>query len=127
SKAGDRTSHATFAVALTLQGWGRSSVTRRPSHVTKLSLRQPGGSLIFSRYAPLWEVSRDHAPVIRLASSCSLSHVRVLSATRGDPREARSHRGSRGGQRGDAENRLHLPAHQARLRAVLPSLLAFCF
>ena len=37
SKAGNRSSHATLAAALTLQGCGPSSAARSPSHVTNVS------------------------------------------------------------------------------------------
>ena len=56
-----------------------------------------------------------------LAGGGSLPHLRVLAATLGQPREPHSRQASSAGQLADAESRLHLPAHQARLRALLSS------
>ncbi len=71
------------------------------------------------RYSPLRAIC--NAVIVGLADGGSLSHLRVLSATLGQPYEPNSRQASSVRQLADAESRLHLPAHQARLRAVLPS------
>ena len=78
-----------------------------------------GDRVLFSRYSPLREIG--DAVIVRLAGGGSLPHLRVLAATLGQPREPHSRQASSIGQLANAESRLHLPAHQARLRALLSS------
>ena len=61
------------------------------------------------------------AVIVRLAGGGSLRHLRVLTATLGQPCEPHSRQASSIRQLADAESRLHLPTHQARLRALLSS------